>query len=134
MGHDIEKEQVIKFYKVIWNEHNKSAVPEVLHESLKFRGSLGLEKKGYAGFIEYLDMVHRALGDYRCEIKEIVSEQSKVFAKTQFSGIHKDEFMGVKATGRQLIWEGAALFHFSNGKVVSLWVLGDLDSLRSQLR
>ena len=134
MEHDIEKEQVIKFYEVIWNEHDKSAVPEVLHESFKFRGSLGSEKKGHAGFIEYLDMVHRALGDYRCEIKEMVSEQSKVFAKMRFSGIHKGEFMGVKATGRRLTWEGAALFHFSNGKVASLWVLGDIESLRSQLQ
>ena len=33
MERDIEKEQVIKFYEVIWNEHDKSAVPEVLHES-----------------------------------------------------------------------------------------------------
>ncbi len=129
-----EKEQVTKFYQIIWNEHNKDAIPEVLHESFQFRGSLGSEKSGHAGFIEYLDMVHAALDDYQCEIKEMVSEHSKVFAKMQFSGIHKGEFMGVEATGRRLSWQGAALFHFKNGKVSSLWVVGDLDSLRSQLR
>ena len=134
LGSEIEKEQVVKFYEVIWNKYNKNTIPEVLHESFRFRGSLGLERKGYAGFIEYLDMIHSALGNYKCEIKEMVSEQSKVFAKMQFSGIHKEEFMGVKATGRHISWEGAALFHFKNGKVVSLWVLGDLESLRSQLQ
>ena len=79
-----EKQQVRKFYEEIWNKHNKDAVPEVLHGSFKFRGSLGSEKRGHAGFIEYLDMVHAALADYRCEIKELVSEESKVFAKMQF--------------------------------------------------
>ena len=129
-----EKQQVRKFYEVVWNEHNKDAVPEVLHESFRFRGSLGLEKQGHAGFIEYLDMVHAALADYRCEIKEWVSEESRVFAKMQFSGLHQGEFMGFNPTGRRLVWDGAALFHFQDGKVVSLWVLGDLESLRGQLR
>ena len=129
-----EKQQVRKFYEVIWNKHNKNAVPEVLHDSFKFRGSLGLEKQGHAEFIEYLDMLHAALADYQCEIKELVSEETKVFAKMQFSGIHQGEFMGSNPTGRRLIWDGAALFHFQNGKVVSLWVLGDLESLRAQLQ
>jgi len=129
-----EKEQVRKFYEVIWNKHDKEAVPEILHESFKFRGSLGFEKQGHAGFIEYLDMVHAALGDYKCEIKELVSEQSKVFAKMQFSGTHQGEFMGVNPTGRRLAWDGAALFYFNKGKAVSLWVLGDLESLRAQLQ
>ena len=129
-----EKQQVRKFYEVIWNKHNKDAVPEVLHESFKFRGSLGLEKQGHDGFIEYLDMVHAALSCYRCVIKEMVSEESKVFVKMQFSGVHQGEFMGVKPTGHKLVWDGAALFHFQNGKVVSLWVLGDLESLRAQLQ
>ena len=129
-----EEQQVRKFYEVIWNEHNKGAVPEVLHESFRFKGSLGLEKQGHAGFIEYLDMVHAALADYRCEIKELVSEESRVFAKMQFSGLHQGEFMGFNPTGRRLVWDGAALFHFQDGKVVSLWVLGDLESLRGQLR
>ena len=129
-----EKQQVRKFYEVIWNKHNKNAVPEVLHDSFKFRGSLGSEKQGHAEFIEYLDMLHAALADYQCEIKELVSEETKVFAKMQFSGIHQGEFMGSNPTGRRLIWDGAALFHFQNGKVVSLWVLGDLESLRAQLQ
>ena len=129
-----EKQQVQKFYEVIWNKHNKDAVPEVLHDSFKFRGSIGSEKQGYAGFIEYLDMVHAALADYQCEIKELIAEESKVFAKMQFSGVHQGEFMGSGPTGRRLVWDGAALFHFQNGKVVSLWVLGDLEALRAQLQ
>lgn len=128
-----EIEQVIKFYDEIWNEDNKEVVPDVLHESFKFRGSLGSERQGHDAFIEYLDMIHAALGDYRCEIKEMVSEKSKVFAKMQFSGTHQGEFMGIKSTGRHLVWDGAALFHFKNGKVISLWVLGDIASLQAQL-
>ena len=119
------KQQVRKFYEVIWNKHNKDAVPDVLHESFKFRGSSGSEKQGHTGFIEYLDMVHEALGDYRCEIMEMIAESSKVFAKMRFSGIHKGEFLGFQPSNRMVSWDGAALFYFMGGKYqkYGCWVI-----------
>ena len=78
-------------------------------------------------------MVHTALGDYRCDIDELVCEDSKAFAKLTFSGTHRAEFLGRPATGQSVSWKGAALFHFSDGLVEKLWVLGDLKSLEDQL-
>ncbi|HHJ13429.1 MAG TPA: hypothetical protein ENJ79_03505 [Gammaproteobacteria bacterium] len=128
-----EKELVERFYDVIWNRHDKDAIPDVLHESFEFRGSLGQYKEGHSGFAEYLDMVHAGLGNYRCEILEIVAEPSKAFAKMRFSGLHKGRFMGFDASNRNVTWEGAALFYFEDKKISELWVLGDLKTLESQL-
>lgn len=128
-----EIELVQLFYEVIWNRHDKSAIPSVLHEAFRFRGSLGDEKQDHDGFSGYLDMVHNALKDYKCVINEIVSEPSKAFAKMEFTGIHKGNLMGAPGTGKRLSWNGAALFHFRDGKIYDLWVLGDLKSLESQL-
>ena len=128
-----ETDQVRKFYEVIWNQHNRDAIPEVLHENVKFRGSLGQDKRGHSGFAEYLDMVHEALGEYQCTVDELVSEPGRVFAKMKFTGIHKGEFMGYLPTSKRVTWSGAALFTFAEGKVTDLWVLGDLKSLESQL-
>jgi steroid delta-isomerase-like uncharacterized protein len=129
-----ETNQVRKFYEVIWNARNKSAIPEVLHEKVQFRGSLGQRTVGIAGFAEYLDMVHTALSNYHCHIEELVTEPPRVFAKMIFSGTHEGEFMGHPPTGKLLTWSGAALFTFEQGKIVDLWVLGDLQSLENQLR
>ena len=128
-----EQDQVIKFYEVIWNGYDRAAIPDVLLESCSFRGSLGIETQGHAGFADYLDSVHAALGEYRCTIREVVSEQSKVFARMQFSGIHRGQLLGFEPTGRPLTWDGAALFRFQQGKISDVWVLGDLKSLESQL-
>lgn len=129
----MHKEQVKKFYKVLWDAHDKDQIPSVLHEDFTFRGSLGQEKRGHAGFAEYVDMVHQALGDYRCVIEELVSESSKVFAKMRFTGIHKGEFLGYPPTQKRVSWRGCALFTFRGDKVADLWVLGDLKSLEQQL-
>ena len=121
------------FYEEIWNCGNKTKIPELLHESFTFRGSLGQTKRGRDGFAEYVEFVRDALSEYRCEIEEMVCEGSKVFAKVSFSGVHQKEFLGYPATFRRVEWTGAALFKVDGNKVSDLWVLGDLDALREQL-
>lgn len=37
--------QVERFYRDIWNRHDKSAIPAVLQEEVTFRGSLGEEER-----------------------------------------------------------------------------------------
>ena len=127
------KEQVEKFYRVLWDEHNKDEIPSVLHEDFTFRGSLGQEKRGHSGFAEYVGMVHEALGEYRCVIEELVSESDKVFAKMKFTGIHQGEFLGYSPTQQRVSWSGCALFTFRGDRVSDVWVLGDLQSLAQQL-
>ena len=129
----MHKEQVRRFYEVLWDAHDKDAIPSILHENFTFRGSLGLEKRGHAGFAEYVDMVHKALGDYRCIIEELVSEGDKVIAKMTFTGVHRGEFMGYSPTHERLSWNGCALFSFEGEHIADVWVLGDLKSLESQL-
>ena len=127
------KEQVRKFYEILWDAHDKSAIPSLLHEKFTFRGSLGQVKKGHAGFAEYVDMVHRALGEYKCIIEELVAENNKVFAKMTFAGIHKDDFMGYAPTQKRVSWHGCALFTFDGELIKDVWVLGDLKTLEDQL-
>jgi len=129
----IQKEQVRRFYEVLWNGYDKRAMPALLHPDFEFRGSLGQETRGHAGFADYLDTLHKALGDYRCAIEDWVAEGDKVFAKMRFSGIHRDRFMGYAPTQKTLSWMGCALFTFDRDRISKLWVLGDLKNLEAQL-
>ncbi len=130
----MHKDQVRKFYKVLWDAHDKDAIPTVLHENFTFRGSLGQEKRGHAGFAEYVDMVHKALGNYECVIEELVAEANKVFAKMTFTGIHRDDFMGFNPSQKRVSWSGCALFTFEGELIKDVWVLGDLKNLEEQLK
>ena len=130
----MHKEQVRKFYEVLWDKHDTDAIPSVLHEDFTFRGSLGQEKRGHGGFAEYVDMVHRALGDYKCIIEDLVAEENKVFAKMTFTGIHRNPFMDYAPTGKRVSWSGCALFTFEGERIMDVWVLGDLKNLENQLK
>ena len=127
------KNQVRKFYATLWNAHDLSAAPQVLHDDVTFRGSLGQHKHGYGGFSEYVDSVHQALGNYECIIDDMVAEGDKVFAKMTFRGVHQGEFLGQAPTGKLITWVGTALFTFVGTKISDVWVLGDLHSLLADL-
>lgn len=120
---------VESFYADIWNRHDKAMIPVLLREGFTFRGSLGQERVGHDGFAAYVDFVHAALGEYRCEILDLVVEVPKAFARMRFSGIHRGEFCGYAPTGKPVEWLGTALFSFEGEQITDLWVLGDLHGL-----
>lgn len=120
---------VEEFYSEIWNRHDPSKIPHLLTEDVIFRGSLGPSLVGREDFARYVDGVHGALGDYRCEIVDLVVEGKKAFARMRFSGVHRGELLGHPPTGKPVEWAGAALFTFREGRIAELWVLGDLHGL-----
>ena len=96
------KEQVRRFYEILWNACDLDAMPSILHTDLTFRGSLGEHRQGRDGFAEYVKKVHAALGSYRCVINELVEEGDKVFATMVFGGVHRGCFRGYEPTGKPL--------------------------------
>jgi len=85
---------VASFYSRIWNHGDLAASSELLNKDFCFRGSLGVETRGYDAFGEYVRSVRTALAGFRCEILDCVTEHNKAFAKMRFTGIHVGTFRG----------------------------------------
>lgn len=124
---------VERFYHEVWNAADETVAREILDPDFRFRGSLGPERRGQDGFIEYMRSVHDALADYTCIIEDLVATDDRVAAQMTFRGVHRADFFGVAATGRTVAWAGAAFFTIGENRIRSLWVLGDVDSLKQQL-
>ncbi len=124
---------VTHFYRDVWNNRDAQAAYEIIQEDFRFRGSLGLEKRGLKGFLDYVHAVHAALGNYTCTINDLIAQDHKAAARMTFRGTHQGPFFGVAATGKSIEWSGAAFFTISDGKLSSLWVLGDVDAVKQQL-
>lgn len=100
---------------------------------MNFRGPLGPAMVGRDRVCEYVKSVTDALQNYTCEIQEIVADGEKAAAKVLFRGIHVGEFMSFEPTGKEVSWLGAAFFESENGLLTTIWVLGDIQSLTSNL-
>ena len=124
---------IARFYLEMWNRFDKTIFPDILTEDIRFRGSLGQFKNGYAEFGEYVDFIQRAFPDFSNEIEEIISEDDNAFAKLIYRGTHRGEVFGIEPTGRPIQYAGAAVFKFRDDRIAEVWVLGDIHGLISQL-
>lgn len=124
---------VKQFYLHLWNQRDYEIANQILQEQVNFRGSLGPAMVGRNKVCEYVKSVTDALQNYTCQIQEIVVDGEKAAAKVLFRGIHVGEFMGFEPTGKEVSWLGAAFFESEHGLLTTIWVLGDIQSLTSNL-
>lgn len=122
------------FYEKLWNDIDFEIADEILHPDVTFRGSLGAVAEGRREVCEYVRVVTAALSGYRCDVESLIAEGHRAAAKVRFSGLHVGEFLGHRPTGHHVEWVGAAFFASEEDKLRDIWVLGDLESLKTQLR
>jgi steroid delta-isomerase-like uncharacterized protein len=124
---------VRRFYDDLWNAWDDTAVPQVLHHDLRFRGSLGQETSGIEEWRAYRDGVRRSAPDFHNAIVDLVVARHRAAARLRWSGTHTGSLLGVPPTGRRFGYDGAAFFTVSDGLLAEVWVVGDLAALRAQL-
>jgi predicted ester cyclase len=128
------RELVERFYHVVWNKADEAEAHKILSPCFRFRASLGPELRGPGGFIAYLRSVHAALQNFICTIEDVIETGDRAAARMSFRGTHRAKFFGVEPTGREIRWAGAAFFTMAGGQITELWVLGDVEAVRRQLR
>ena len=126
-------ELVERFYHRVWNKGDESEARKILDSDFRFRGSLGSELRGPDGFISYMRSVYAALEGFTCQIDEVIAGVDCAAARMTFYGRQRGKFFGIEPSGQEIRWSGAAFFKTRGGKIVELWVLGDIEAIRRQL-
>ena len=121
------------WYHEMWNKWNKGVMSQILDEKITFRGSLGKEKSGFDGLSEYIDFIRNAFPDFLNQIEMIITQGDKSFAKLKYSGTQKGEVFGIEPSNKRIEYFGSAIFSFKNGKIIDVWVLGDIYGLIKQI-
>lgn len=124
---------VRRFYDEVWNRADEAVAREILHPEFVFRASLGPERLGQDGFLDYLREVHAALQGFTCVIEEMLVQGDRAAARMSFRGRHVGRFFEVEPTWREIAWAGGAFFRCEGGRIAALWVLGDVDAVKRQL-
>ncbi len=133
MNIETNKLMVRRFYDIVWNTWNEDEARLILSSEIDFHGSIGLEKHGHDGFIEYMHIIQSAFPNFYNQIDDLIAEGDKVVARLTYTGTHKGPVFGIEATGRKISYVGVAIFELSDVKIQKVWVLGDLYSLLNQI-
>jgi len=74
-----------------------------------------------------------AFPDLEWTIEDMIAEGDKVVIRLTHRATHQGEFMGVKPKGKQVAYNGTAIFRLKGGKIVEEWVYSDYLGLMQQL-
>ncbi len=124
---------VERFYLEVWNHADEALARRILHSDFRFRASLGPERIGPDGFIDYMRAIHGALDHYRCAIDDLIATETRAAARVRFEGLHRGVLLGVPATGKVVAWTAAAFFTTDGTQITDLFVLGDIDAVKRRL-
>jgi len=126
------KELIYKYYKM-WNSKDFEMADALCDEDIRFRGSLDITANGIEGFKEYAEMITKAFPNMYHAVEILVHEGNTLAAYVTYSGTHEGEIFNYAPTHKRISYSGASFFQVKDSKIVSINVLGDLNSLHRQL-
>ncbi len=80
-----------------------------------------------------MSTIESAIPNLYHRIETIVAEGNQVVVRAVYNGIHTGKLFEFEATNNRIRYNGASFFTVKDGKISSIWVLGDLKSLYEQL-
>ncbi len=71
--------------------------------------------------------------NYEIIAEEMLADGDKVMVKVLIRGVHRGNFIGIPATGKQIEALGALIYTITNGKISDHWMLADSMTMMQQL-
>jgi steroid delta-isomerase-like uncharacterized protein len=115
-----------------WNAGDLDRYLELYDEGIRLHGysPVPMTKDQVRGFYS---MIFAAFPSSQLTVDEEVVDGDRVALRFTQTGVHKGEFMGVEATGREFAMAGQTILHFSGGRVIERWSSADMLGLLQQL-
>ncbi|MFQ6116758.1 MAG: ester cyclase [Candidatus Bipolaricaulia bacterium] len=134
MSVEENKALVRRVYEEVHNKGNLDAADELLASDFVDHNPFGPNvPPGPEGIKQEFTVFRRAFPDLNATIEEIIAEGDKVVTRLTIRGTHKGEFMGIAATGKQMILSVIDIVRISGGKVAERWGVEDNLGLMRQL-
>lgn len=123
------KEIAEGFYREIINNRSVKNIGDFLTEDFIHNG----EQRGIKGQTEAVQMFLNAFNPLVNTIEFSLSEGDLVCVHEKWEGVHSGDFMGIKATGKKVLWTSTAVLQIRDGKICRAWDENDFLSLFIQL-
>ena len=128
--------QLIKKLHHIWNTGDINLVSEVYSENIivNWARGWGLPSKGLKEVEQTILKTRSVFHDWNEEILDLVVDDDKVTSRYISTGVHKEEYLGVPASGKNIEFQEISIYLIRDNKVLEQWCLGDDLHLLSQIK
>ena len=129
-----KNKQVIKaFFEDILNSGNLDRANDMVHENFIELDPLSGQQQGREGLKAIIAHMRSAFPDMHWVVSETVAEGEKVVSRFTWTGTHRNTFLGIPGTGRQVEVKGVVIDRLESGKMADSRILMDTLGLLQQL-
>jgi predicted ester cyclase len=83
--------------------------------------TLGSVIHGGDNFFEHLQILHSTFPDSYHTFEDVIAEDDKVVIRGTFTGTHRQEFLGIPPTGKQVTCSVVHVDRLRDGKIIDHW-------------
>jgi predicted ester cyclase len=105
----------------IWNRHEPDRMHEFMAADARLYPAGGEPVQGPEGFRPFVEEVIAAFPDITFSVEHVIEAGDVAAGRWIATLTHHGEYMGAKATRRQVKIEGLAIIRCEDGKIVEAW-------------
>ncbi|MBI1282392.1 MAG: hypothetical protein GC179_29970 [Anaerolineaceae bacterium] len=122
----------VRRYDDMFNKPDITIADEIFAQTFRAHFPLTptLNRATYKTFI---DSFYGAFPDFVMQICDTISAQDRLVLRVTYFGTHKGDFMGIPATGCEVIMPAISIFRVENEAVVENWTEMDIIGALQQI-
>jgi steroid delta-isomerase-like uncharacterized protein len=128
-----DNETAVRRWIDAWNVQDPEAGLGLLSADFVRHDANLPEVVGAAAQRDFLRGVFSAFPDIHIEVDQLITQADIVAVRLLIRGTHRDEFLGIPATGRGINIQSVDIFRLADGKIAEQWVLMDALGMMQQL-
>jgi steroid delta-isomerase-like uncharacterized protein len=130
-GNDV-KALVRRYVEELYNQGNAEAAGEFVTDD--YVNHAGFQTvKGVDGIQQFVHMLRQTFPDWHETILDQVVEGDREVHRYVIRGTHEGEFMGIPATGKEVVVTGITIARLENGKIAEEWSQVDMFGAMQQM-
>ena len=129
-----DNEKLLAEYPTAWSAHDIEKIQTFFTDDCVYSDpTLGVEKHGKAGLLEFIGEILSMQPDFHIEYSEYFATKTHGASVWTITNTWNGEFHGVDVTGKKVSFTGTTIFEFKNGKISKNTDYWDLSPLMLQL-
>jgi steroid delta-isomerase-like uncharacterized protein len=124
---------VQRFLEEVINEGRLEQADEIVAEDFVELDPLPGQRQGREGLKEVIGMLRAAFPDMHWVVEEMIAEGEQVVTRFTWTGTQQGTFMGIPATGRNVVVKGVVIDRIVGGMMTDSRILMDTMGMMQQL-
>ena len=124
---------VQRFLEEVINEGRLEQADEIVAEDFVELDPLPGQRQGREGLKEVIGMLRAAFPDMHWVVEEMIAEGEKVVTRFTWTGTQQGTFLGIPATGRNVVVKGVVIDRIVGGMMTDSRILMDTMGMMQQL-